>query len=270
MEYAISLLFLSYHPPIIRSVINLIPAYKDNYIWLLKASNNPRVAIVDPGDAKPVYAALTREKLTLSAILITHHHWDHTNGITELAQHYSVPVFGPALETIAGVTHLLKEGDCVEFPVKLQVLDIPGHTRGHIAYYGENMLFCGDTLFTGGCGRLFEGTVEQLYHSLNKLAALPDNTHVYCGHEYTEANLRFARAIEPHNTDLLTRIAKVRQLRAKNLPTVPSTLAEEKCTNPFLRCTVPAVIQAAEHYTGKKLLGPIQVFAALREWKNNF
>ena len=155
-------------------------------------------------------------------------------------------------------------------PLNLRVLDIPGHTRGHIAYYGDGSLFCGDTLFTGGCGRLFEGTPEQMYHSLNKLAALPEETLVYCGHEYTEANLRFAKTVEPQNKYLLQRIEQVKELREKNLPTVPATIAEEKHTNPFLRCTVPAVITAVEHYTGKRFKDPIHVFAHLREWKNNF
>lgn len=250
-----------------------IPAFKDNYIWLMRSHNQQYAAIVDPGDAAPVLEALKQYQATLSAILITHHHWDHTNGINQLLEHYSVPVFGPANETIPGLTHPLKENDHIELPnlsLDLQVLDIPGHTKGHIAYYNQDSLFCGDTLFTAGCGRLFEGTAEQMLNSLTKLAALPGNTRVYCGHEYTQNNLGFAKAVEPENPDIAQRIAQVANLRAQNLPTVPSTIEEEKRTNPFLRCDIPAVINAVEQYAGHKLKNPVEVFVSLRKWKDGF
>lgn len=248
-----------------------VPAFKDNYIWLMISQDQKYAVIVDPGDAAPVLSALQHHKLNLTAILITHHHWDHTNGIAELIKYYPVPVFGPATEKIPGVTCPVSEKYPVLLPkLKLtwRVLDIPGHTLGHIAYYNNDSLFCGDTLFTGGCGKLFEGTAAQLHHSLCKLANLPDNTKVYCGHEYTQSNLRFAQIVEPENNNLLYRIEKTTKLREKNLPTVPSTIIEEKQTNPFLRCHIPEVIHSAEQYAGKEFRDPVEVFTCLRGWKN--
>lgn len=250
-----------------------IPALKDNYIWMLVDSDLQQAVVVDPGDAKPVLQALKLSSLKLTAILITHHHWDHTNGIGKLLEHYAVPVFGPAREDVDGKNVSLSEGEQVELfngSVKLSVLDIPGHTHGHIAYHRHGVLFSGDTLFTAGCGRVFEGTPEQMYHSLSKLAVLSEETLVYCGHEYTLANLHFAQVVEPNNLDINERIQRVSVLRNQNLPTVPAALHEEKLTNPFLRCHLDAVKQSAEQHANKKLSSPAEVFAVIRQWKNGF
>jgi hydroxyacylglutathione hydrolase len=252
-----------------------IPALSDNYIWLIREGQH--AAVVDPGDAAPVHAYLVRESLTLTAILNTHHHADHVAGNHALLAHSSVPVFGPAREPIPGRTQALGDGDAIVVPgigLELRALFVPGHTAGHIAYAGENIrvpvAFVGDTLFAGGCGRLFEGTPAQMVASLAKLAALPGQTHIYCAHEYTLANLRFALAVEPGNADLRERIRRDEAKRAHGFPTVPSTLAEERTTNPFLRIGEPAVIAAAEAHAGRRLTDPVDVFATLREWKNRF
>jgi hydroxyacylglutathione hydrolase len=252
-----------------------IPAFSDNYIWLIREGRN--AAVVDPGDAAPIHAYLVRERLTLTAILNTHHHDDHVAGNHALLAHSSVPVLGPAREPIPGRTQALGDGDTIVVPgigLELRVLFVPGHTAGHIAYFGENVrvpvAFVGDTLFAGGCGRLFEGTPAQMVASLAKLASLPGQTHLYCAHEYTLANLRFALAVEPGNVDLQERMRREEGKRAIGLPTVPSTLEEERGTNPFLRTSEPAVIAAAEAHAGRKLADAIEVFATLREWKNRF
>ncbi len=248
-----------------------LPAFRDNYIWLLRRGDV--AAVVDPGDARPVLDYLKREKLALRAILLTHHHADHTGGVEELMAHAGPPVFGPADEGIAGITVPLREPAVIRVPgldLELAVLDVPGHTRGHIAYYGANLLLCGDTLFGCGCGRLFEGSAAQMWHSLSKLAALPGETRVYCAHEYTEANLDFAFAVEPDNPELAARESRVNALRAQHRPSVPLTLAEELATNPFLRTAAPAVADAASRYRGHALSDPISIFAAIREWKNQF
>lgn len=250
-----------------------IPALKDNYIWMLFNAANHCAVVVDPGETGPVLETLAAENIKLVAILITHHHWDHTNGVMGLLQHFKVPVYGPIKEATHIVTHPLHENDYVKIPelnLTLKILAIPGHTLGHIAYYSNEFVFTGDTLFTGGCGRLFEGTAEQLYNSLGKLTALPENIQVYCGHEYTEQNLKFALAVEPMNSVLQNRIEKTAALRAKNLPTVPATLLEEQQTNPFLRCKVPTVMQAVTQYAGEKLENTVSVFANLRKWKDGF
>lgn len=249
-----------------------IPALRDNYIWALH--DGRRAAVVDPGDAAPVRAWLDANGIALAAVLCTHHHSDHTGGIRELAQVYNAPVYGPQREDIAGVTHKVGEGDIVEPGglARLRVLDIPGHTRGHIAYLGDDFVFCGDTLFGCGCGRVFDGTAEQLHASLRRLADLPDAMQVFCAHEYTEANIRFALACEPGNTELQRRQASARALRADGRPTLPSAIALEKATNPFLRCGQPEIVRSVETHLGRALPPDDEaaVFIALREWKNAF
>ena len=253
--------------------VTAIPAFDDNYLWLIH--DNEYAAIVDPGDAAAVEAALTKNQLKLAAILLTHHHADHAGGVPALLRHWNVPVYGPARERIAGIDHPLREGDVVTLaspPLRLQVLDVPGHTAGHIAYVAanEHWLFCGDTLFAGGCGRLFEGTAEQMTQSLEKIAALPDNTKVYCAHEYTVSNLRFAVAAEPDNQRTAERLATAQTLRARGIATVPSTIVEEKLTNPFLRYREPSIIETLKTNGRLQVEAPIAAFAALREWKNVF
>jgi hydroxyacylglutathione hydrolase len=248
-----------------------IKAFNDNYVWTLR--NRTHAAVVDPGEARPVLDYLRREKLALAAILATHHHADHVGGIAELRAAFDVPVYGPKTEPIATLTRAVSEGDEVRVPelgVTLSVLDIPGHTRAHIAYYGAGALFCGDTLFACGCGRLFEGTAEQMYASLSKLAALPDDTRVYCAHEYTLGNLRFAAAVEPGNTAVLETLDAVQALRARDAITLPTTLGRERRINPFLRCREPAVRAAAEARAGTLLPGAADVFAVIRAWKDGF
>ncbi len=255
--------------------IQALHAFEDNYIWLLR--DGRRIVVVDPGDEAPVLRYMAEENTSLAAILLTHHHGDHTGGVAGLLARHPVPVYGPAGEPIAGITHPLREGDTVALPGfqdRFRVIDVPGHTRGHIAYYGAHedhgALFCGDTLFGCGCGRLFEGTADQMWASLSKLAALPGDTRVFCAHEYTQSNVRFALAVEPGNTALRARAASVAQLRAEEQPTVPFTLAEELETNPFLRSAQAEVAAAAELHAGAKLSGAGDVFAVLREWKNSF
>lgn len=248
-----------------------VRAFQDNYIWVLR--NNHDAAVVDPGDAAPVLDYLGRENLKLVAILNTHHHADHVGGNAGLLREFSVPVYGPRNETIPTLTRRLGEGDKIslpEFSLEFRVLDIPGHTAGHIAYYGANLLFCGDTLFACGCGKLFEGTASQMVSSLTKLASLPDETLVFCGHEYTLANIRFAKAADPANASLLQREQAAQKLRQQDRPTLPSNIQLEKTTNPFLRWNEPAIIQSASRYAGKPLTDPVSVFAAIREWKNRF
>jgi hydroxyacylglutathione hydrolase len=252
-----------------------IPAFADNYIWLLR--NGDVGAIVDPGDAAPVMAFLDRSGISPCAILATHHHGDHVGGIPALLARRQVPVFGPAREKIPGRTQALAGGDRFVVPgidAMFDVIDVPGHTAGHIALFGEfggtPVLFCGDTLFTGGCGRLFEGTPEQMWASLSALAALPPETRVYCGHEYTLANLRFALAVEPASAELGARNRREQAKRDRGEPTVPSTIALERATNPFLRAHLPGVRAAAAAHAGHALADDVASFAALREWKNTF
>lgn len=246
-----------------------IPAFQDNYIWCIEGDG--RALVVDPGDADPVLEHLSASGAALAAILITHHHDDHAGGITGLVRRFDVPVFGPAVEDIAGVTVKVREGDTVRVPqldAQFSVIELPGHTLGHVAYYRPNQLFCGDTLFACGCGRLFEGTAEQMYSSLSKLAALPGDTQVYCAHEYTQSNIRFALAVEPDNQRLIARSKRVNALRQAGLPSLPSTIETERETNPFLRAGEPAVIAAARVRGADD--SPVAVFAALREWKNRY
>ncbi len=255
-------------------VVRPLPAFSDNYVWLVHGRRDPRrVAVVDPGDAAPVFRALAADGLQLDAILITHHHADHVGGVQPLLDRFPVPVYGPAAEAIPGRTAALSGGDAVELAglgLAFEVLDVPGHTAGHIAYHGHGALFCGDTLFSGGCGRLFEGTPAQMLGSLDALRHLPPDTAVYCAHEYTASNLRFALVVEPVNADLVAHADLVRELRAQGRPTVPSTLGLERRINPFLRTRLPAVRAAAERRAGRPLDSDADVFATVRQWKNEF
>lgn len=248
--------------------VSFIPAFKDNYIWLL--TRGKRAFVVDPGDAAPVRARLETDGLTLEGILITHHHADHQGGVAELKARWPIEVYAPANESITGCTRPLSGGERIDVLGQMvEVMAVPGHTSGHIAYYAPGAIFCGDTLFGAGCGRLFEGTPAQMSASLDAIAALPDETLVYCAHEYTEMNLRFALAVEPENLALHERVAKVAAQRAAGLPSVPSSLGEEKASNPFLRCSEPAVIEAGLQHAAVNR-EKAEIFKAIRGWRNNF
>ena len=260
--------------------VTAIHAFSDNYIWAIGNNTNKNIVLVDPGDATVCINYIEANQLKLIAILITHHHQDHIGGIKELVTHYqslSIKVYGPEHESIPLCTHQLAEGDVISLDdilLSLSVLDLPGHTSGHIAYVSSNMnnplLFCGDTLFSGGCGRLFEGTAQQMLKSLTKLKCLPDHTKVYCAHEYTLSNLKFALAVEPNNDNLLNYYQQVKQLRAQNKPTIPTTIGLEKNINPFLRTENIEVKQSAEKYSQQTLTSSVLVFAAIRQYKDNF
>jgi hydroxyacylglutathione hydrolase len=252
--------------------IEPIPAFDDNYIWLLRVPEDDRVAVVDPGDAEPVVDRLRSEGLRLVSVLITHHHYDHVGGLAELTAAWpDLYVTGPKDSRIRGLTQIVGDGDQVsplEGAVSFGVIDVPGHTSTHIAYLGDGALFCGDTLFAAGCGRVFDGSFEQLAASLRRIAALPAATRCYCAHEYTLANLGFAAWVEPDNLALAERRAEAEALRANAEPTVPSVLALELATNPFLRTAEPTVIAAAEAFVGHPLGDETAVFTALRRWKD--
>jgi len=249
-----------------------VPAFNDNYIWLICDAERRHAAIVDPGDAAPVLAVLKAQEIEPVAILVTHHHADHVGGVSALKQRYPrLPVYGPATERIPGITNPLTGGDRIalaEIGAAFEVLDVPGHTAGHIAYYGHGALFCGDTLFVGGCGRVFDGTHEQLADSLQQLAALPGDTQVYCAHEYTLDNYGFGKWVEPDNAALLAREEEALARRHEGQPTVPSTLADERATNPFMRLGEADVIAAAEKRAGHALETPREVFYVIRQWKD--
>lgn len=254
--------------------VTALRAFTDNYIWAIHAPRDPQqIVVVDPGDAQPVLSALRDRRWSLAGILVTHHHADHIGGIVELTTAHPVPVFGPANERIPGDSRSLHEGDRAEFPslgMSFDVLDVPGHTAGHIAYVGHGALFCGDTLFSGGCGRLFEGTAEQMTVSLDKLAALGDETLVYCTHEYTLSNLRFALAVEPDNSELKSYFERSRAKRDVDQITLPSNIELERKVNPFLRCSTETVRRAAERHAGRTLDSTLAVFATVRSWKDGF
>ncbi len=252
--------------------ISPIAAFDDNYIWLLRDSASPVATVVDPGDEEPVLAALERDGLALGAILITHHHYDHVGGVRALVDAWpDVQVFGPRDKRVPAVTQAIGEGDAVDLPgdgQRLGVFEVPGHTSSHIAYLGAGALFCGDTLFAAGCGRVFDGTFDQLAASLQRIAGLPPETLVYCAHEYTLANLGFAAWVEPDSAPIAARTAEARRLRELGRPTVPSRLADELDTNPFLRIGEAAVKAAAESFAGRRLETGAEIFTALRRWKD--
>lgn len=253
-----------------------LPAFNDNYIWMLH--NGAQALVVDPGDATPVLHALQTHALQLAAILVTHHHGDHCGGIATLKAQTGATVYGTGAENIDGIDHPLCGGEPLQIlGLQVQVLAVPGHTRAHVAYWlplhevagATPVLFCGDTLFSAGCGRLFEGTPAQMYQSLQTLATLPDTTRVCCAHEYTLANLRFAQAVEPDNLHIAEHTRQCLRLRQAGHPTLPSTLGQEKQINPYLRCQHAPVRAAAQSRDANAQTDP-QVFAALRQWKNEF
>jgi len=249
-----------------------IPAFRDNYFWLLQRGKH--AAVVDPGDATPVIRVLESHGLILDTILITHHHADHIGGVPELLNLYQSKVYAPLKEQYDFAHQAVKEGDAIHLEtldLQLSIFELPGHTLGHVAYYGANSLFCGDTLFGCGCGRLFEGTHQQLFASLQKLAKLPSETAVYCAHEYTEHNIRFARTLDPQNAALASRQKDAARLREADKPTLPSTIGLELETNPFLRCHTASIKAAAGLYeTSLRQIEPEQVFGTIREMRNHY
>jgi len=258
-----------------------IPAFSDNYIWLIAADSTakdrgpasaPRkVAIVDPGDAKPVIRFLAEHVMEPVAILVTHHHYDHIDGIEALCRHTRLPVYGPRNSPIPALTHPLADDDQISIDgLQFRIIATPGHTLDHITYYTPGMLFCGDTLFAAGCGRLFEGSPLQMHESLNRLNELPADTRIYCTHEYTLKNLEFAVEVEPDNPAIATRLAEVRRLRKENRITIPTTLADERRTNPFLRCHEAAVMAAAGRFAGKAVSDAAETFKIIRFWKDSW
>lgn len=252
-----------------------IQAFSDNYIWLIKPKNSSNVYVVDPGDATPIIEYLQTYQLCLAGILITHHHYDHTSGIAKLTDwsNNDIPVYGPASENIKGITHAINQQQDLSLlntNLQAKVLFIPGHTLGHISYLIEDCLFCGDTLFSGGCGRLFEGSPSQMLHSLNKLAQLNDDTKVYCAHEYTQSNLKFALSIEPNNQDLISYSLWVNEQRSKHQPSLPSSIKREKMINPFLRVNTKDIAEKLDASLGQENSDDVNRFALLRQWKDNF
>lgn len=266
--------------------ISPIKAFNDNYIWAVTAKGSHKLVLVDPGDAQPCIEYMKSNNLELAAILITHHHADHTGGIAALkkystTQNNELIVYGPANEKIADIDIKLLENDQIDIELSghnqsnnitfsLNVLEVPGHTAGHIAYFNADLVFCGDTLFSGGCGRLFEGTPQQMFNSLEKLKALPSHTKVYCTHEYTLANLHFALATEPNNQDLIDYFNTVKTMRERDQISLPSSIGNERRINPFLRTDSAEVKTSVSDYNNKDISQPVDVFGALRSWKDNF
>ncbi len=259
-------------------VVSALKSFTDNYIWVISSLDSNKVSFVDPGDAKVCINYLEKENKCLSSILITHHHPDHTGGIKELVEYseskrLNIKLIGPDNKKIEGITTIVSEGCCVNImddSLTLNVIDLPGHTLDHIAYHVDDILFCGDTLFSGGCGRLFEGTPEQMHNSLTKLANLPARTRVYCAHEYTLANLEFALTVDPTNLELVHYYNQVVSLRADDKMTLPSSIQREKQINPFLRCGEDNIKESAGEFSGVEMTNDVSVFAAIRKWKDNF
>lgn len=254
--------------------IHPIKAFKDNYIWILH--DTAYAVVVDPGISDGVIHFVQTNNLKLVAILVTHHHSDHTGGVDDLRKLFDVPVYGPRSELIPAVTQQVSESEAIvitELGINLAVLDIPGHTLGHIAFYLDHPLhavFCGDTLFASGCGRVFEGSYAQMYASLNKLSQLPNDTLIYCAHEYTLNNIRFAKCVDPNNDALIQFESLCQQLRTAQKPTLPTSLALEKTINPFLRCNDPEIIYSAQNHSKQFTSEPVKIFSILRQWKDNF
>jgi hydroxyacylglutathione hydrolase len=257
--------------------IHPIPAFTDNYIWIF-ADGEGKACVVDPGDASVVTAHLEQHNLTLSHILLTHHHPDHTGGVKALAKSFDLEVIGPANSPFGSIDTMVSEGQQVNvLGFQFKVLEVPGHTLDHIAYYCDSapdgsgpLVFCGDTLFAAGCGRIFEGNPVMMFESLQKLANLPATTRVFCTHEYTLANLKFANAADPDNPDLQQRTQDALATREKDQPTLPSNIALELATNPFLRCAQDDLVRSAAAQVGGATSDPVEVFTALRSWKDNF
>lgn len=250
-----------------------LPAFQDNYIWMVIHPKNQHAIVVDPGESAIVLETLQREGLTLEAILVTHHHYDHTAGIAEIIKAFPVPVYGPKEDNIPTVDHKMNRNDTLKLPkmeLSFQAISIPAHTLGHIAFYGNGWLFCGDTLFSGGCGRLFEGTAAQMFQSLQRLAALPKSTEVYCGHEYTLDNIKFALTVEPNNQETIKYQNYVISRRNKNLPSLPSTIEQELKINPFLRCNCSEIRQSIATHFRSKYDQNEAVFTHLRKWKDSW
>ena len=250
-------------------VIEPIEAFSDNYIWLL--SRGSRAFVVDPGDADPVLARLKKDSLELLGILITHHHFDHVGGVEQLVEKTGCQVWGPKNSNMPFITRVVAEGDSVTvIEDQFSVMEIPGHTLDHIAYVGEGAVFCGDTLFAGGCGRVFEGTLPMMRQSLARLRDLPAETRVYCAHEYTLANFAFARTVAPKDLAILARSKECEQLRAQGLPTVPTSIDKERLSNPFMRWDDPAIVEALVKHGRDIPAQEDSVFAELRQWKDTF
>lgn len=252
-----------------------VPAFRDNYIWAIHAPhrNEHLAVLVDPGEPEAILSWLDAHKVRPVAVLVTHHHGDHTGALPALLRRWSMPVFGPRKESISGLSHPVEEGGIVEVPelgLHLQVLETPGHTRGHVCYFGHGWLFSGDTLFSCGCGRLFEGTAREMHDSLRRLARLPPETLVYCAHEYTLPNIGFAREVEGDNPDLENRYMTARQLRKAGRPTLPSSVGQELATNPFLRCQEHTVRVAIMQHSGLPVNSDVEAFSLLRQWKDSY
>lgn len=251
-----------------------IPAFDDNYIWALRGHTPDKIVVVDPGDADVVLSYLRNHEAQLVGILVTHHHWDHTGGVEALTERFNVPVYGPANSPFSGITEPLEDGSEIEvLDNRLQVRAVPGHTLDHIAYLQPDQrpqLFCGDTLFLAGCGRLFEGTPQQMQAAMDYFASLPDETEVFCTHEYSIANLRFAQAVEPQNAAITRALERCTERRQDKRPTLPSTIGAERQYNPYMRTREASVKSSAEQHCGRDLINEIEVFAAVREWKNQF